>query len=582
MSKLKHTKERAGAKYFLDPETPAQRQYEALRSYILDGLPAEEAARRFGYSPATLYSLCRELRAGRLRFFQPQKPGPKTAPKQDAARERIVELRKQNYSIYDIQKILAGANLVISHTSISQTLRKEGFAKLPRRCQDERPAVPRQEIAEVADVRELDWEDFSHFETEGAGIFVFLPILIEWGIHRWVSHADLPGSRMIPALQSILSLLALKLTGRERIAHVMDVCFDRGFALFAGINVLPKTTALSTYSYRITREMTASLLHSYAKTLAQTGLLPGKSFNLDFHAIPYRGDDHELVEKHYVSQRSRREPAILAFLVQDDDSRALCYANATVRKDGAREEILSFVEFWKETHGKLPPHLVFDSQLTTYDVLAKLDRLGILFITLRRRGVSALKRLQQMSASEWTRIKLQGASRKYTNPEYVESPLQVRPFDHPLRQIAVRGLGREEPTLILTNDTQIQPAPLVERYAHRMLIENSIAENIDFFHLNALSSAIAIQVDLDLMLTLIANAAYRKLASQLEGFHYAKPRQVFRRFLNTTARVYTNEREVFVRLRRCAHHPILLASGALRPEPRVPWWNGRRLHLEIR
>jgi hypothetical protein len=115
-----------------------------------------------------------------------------------------------------------------------------------------------------------------------------------------------------------------------------------------------------------------------------------------------------------------------------------------------------------------------------------------------------------------------------------------------------------------------------------MLIENSIAENIDFFHLDALSSAIAMQVDLDLMLTLVANALYRQLARRLKGFEAAHPKQIFRRFLNTPARVSVSKRDVCVSIRRCAHHPLLLASGCLDATPRVPWWQGRRLHLEIR
>jgi hypothetical protein len=101
----------------------------------------------------------------------------------------------------------------------------------------------------------------------------------------------------------------------------------------------------------------------------------------------------------------------------------------------------------------------------------------------------------------------------------------------------VVGLGHEEPTLFVTNAQEIKPLVLVEQYAHRMLIENAIAENVDFFHLDALSSAIALRVDLDVMLTLIANALYRSLARHLEGFEKAQLKQIFRRSLNTPARV---------------------------------------------
>jgi len=555
MSKQYEAHHRPGAEFFLQPVTARQRQYEALRAYLLDGLGAQQVAERFGYSRQTLYTLCRELRAGRLVFFAPSRPGPKSAPKRDAARGRILDLRKRNYSIYDIQRALAAEGVQLSHVVIHQVLREEGFARLPRRRDDERPAVVRPEQAEVADIRQLDWRRFARFETRAGGLFVLLPTIVAWGVDRWVKRAGLPGSTMIPALQSILSLLALKLVGKDRISHVMDACFDSGFALFAGLNALPKTTALSTYSYRVTRDMTASLLDSCVRQLTRADLLPGETFNLDFHAIPYRGTDELPLEKHYVSQRSRRERSVLAFLVQDGDSRVLCYANATVLKDQAAEEILRF---------------------------DRLDKRGVLFITLRRRGAAILRTLDALPNAAWRRVTLHGVSRQFRHVQVVETMVDLREVHRPLRQIAARGLGRDEPTLFLTNDAEIAPADAVERYARRMLIENCLSENVDFFHLDALSSAIAIQVDLDVMLTLIANGLYRDLARRLERFEAAKPKQIFRRFLDTPARITVSDREVHVRLSRRAHHPILLTSGVFDATPAVPWWAGRRLRLEVR
>jgi transposase len=582
MSKRKDTQQRRGAELFLRPASAPQRQYEALRAYLVDGLSAEEVAGRFGYSRQTLYTLCRELRAGRLVFFAPIRPGPKSAPKRDAARDRVIALRKRNYSIYDIRQVLAVEGVSLSHVAIHQILRQEGFAKLPRRRHDERPAVPRPDEAEVADIRQLDWSKFAQVETHAGGLFVLLPTIVAWRLDRWVRRAGCPGSKMIPALQSMLSLLALKLVGKDRISHVMDVCFDPGFALFAGLNTMPKTTALSTYSYRVTREMTGSLLHSYSQQLIRADLLPGETFNLDFHAIPYRGTDQLPLEKHYVSQRSRRERSVLVFLAQDGDSRVLCYANATVRKDQAAEEILNFVEFWQDTRGVLPPHMVFDSRLTTYPMLDRLDKQGVLFITLRRRGAAILRRLEALPKSAWRRLTLHGVSRQFRHAEIVETTLRLPEIHRPLRQIAARGLGHDQPTLFLTNDVDMKAGDVVERYARRMLIENCLSENVGFFHLDALSSAIAIQVDLDVMLTLIANGLYRDLARRLERFEAAKPKQIFRRFLETPARISVTDREVCVRLSRRAHHPILLASGVLDPSPAIPWWAGRHLHLELR
>jgi len=190
--------------------------------------------------------------------------------------------------------------------------------------------------------------------------------------------------------------------------------------------------------------------------------------------------------------------------------------------------------------------------------------------------------LEILPATAWKRMTLSGVSRRYRTVYYTESSVSLRSLCRPLRQVAVRGLGHEQPTLFLTNDSKTKAAELVERYARRMLIENGIAENVGFFHLDALCSAIAIQVDLDVMLTLIANGLYRHLARQLVGFETAQPKQIFRRFLNTPARVTITPEQVRVRIRRVAHHPILLNSGALEATPVVPWWGERTLHLEIR
>jgi hypothetical protein len=492
----------------------------------------------------------------------------------------VIQLRKQNYSAYDIQQRLRAEGLRLSVTMIDQLLREEGFAKLPRRRRSERDLRARPEPAPPTTIEAVDWNTWQSAETAAGGLFVFVPMLVAWGLEQWPQRAQLPGSTPIPALNMLLALLALKLTGHERLSHVMDVCTDPGLSLFAALNTLPKTTALSTYSYRVTRPMTASLLQSYHQALRQAGLVQGECFNLDFHAIPQRGEA-AVLEKHYVSARSRRERAILVFLVQDSDALVLCYADATLQKREQADAILQFVAFWQHQYGTCPALLIFDSQLTTYRTLARLDDQGIHFITLRRRGKTLLQALTESPPSAWKRLRLSGVNRRYRHVRYQESSVTLRGLTQPFQQLAVAGLGHDEPTLFLTNDAQLKPLDLVERYAHRMLIENAIAENVDFFHLDALTSAIALQVDLDVMLTLIANALYRQLARQLKGFETAHPKQIFRRFLDTPARLTVTDQQVTVQLQRRAHHPILLASNLLNSTPAVPWWQGRQLRLQI-
>jgi hypothetical protein len=176
---------------------------------------------------------------------------------------------------------------------------------------------------------------------------------------------------------------------------------------------------LSEYSSRLGHAKTTSLLAAWHRVVAQDKLFAGTSFNLDFHSVPYYGDDAQ-VERHYVSMRSRAQPSVLAFLAQDADGHAFCYSNADLRKGEEAEEILRFVAFWKEHHGENPHRLVFDSRLTTYAQLARLDGLGIAFITLRRRSPGLLAEIEDLAPSAWRRVRLDVPVRKYKTPRVFE------------------------------------------------------------------------------------------------------------------------------------------------------------------
>ena len=152
---------------------------------------------------------------------------------------------------------------------------------------------------------------------------------------------------------------------------------------------IPKRSFLTEYSCRIEPACYPILMRDWFDTVSRLGLQWGTSFDLDFHTIPFHGED-ALVEKHYVSKRSRRQKGMLAFLAQDAETRVFCYANGELRKDEQNDEILRFVEFWKQRTGRLPEELIFDSKLTTYANLNKLNRMGIQFITLRRRSKKLL------------------------------------------------------------------------------------------------------------------------------------------------------------------------------------------------
>jgi hypothetical protein len=570
------------AAFFLTPDEPLHRQYEALRAFFVDHDRSHVVARRFAYSPGSFRVLCHQFRHApdkRHSFFQRPHHGPRTAPVRNQVRDRAVALRKRNLSVYDIQRELAEAGQSVSVNALAVLLREEGFARLPRRRDEERPPTLKPDVAQVADVRRLDLTPRT-FRTALAGVFLFIPLLDGLDLHAVVEAGPLPGSRMIPAEQALRALLALKLLGTERKSHVMDLVFDPAVALFAGLNVVPKRSYLAAYSSRIDHRVNVRIMDAWFHQVQTAGLPAGPSLDLDFHTVPAHSTEEPL-EKHYVSSRSRREAAILVFLARDAEQRVFRYAHAGIPKADQANEILAFVAFWQRHTGHLPAELIFDSQLTTHENLAVLNQQGIRFITLRRRSRQMLAEIYGRPASAWRRITLDAVTRTFRTPRVLDEQVVLRGYG-PIRQLTILDLGHEEPTVLMTNHQKTSPATLVTRYAQRMLIENNIAESIQFFHLDALSSMVGLKVDFDLQLTLMAGSLYRLMAQRI-GREYtrAQPKRLFRNLLDLSARVDIEPDRVVVTFDKRAHNPYLVASGlADQPTP-MPWFGGKTLTLRF-
>lgn len=563
-------------RFFLEPHHPKQRQYEALRRYFLEGRPSKDVAREFAYTEGSFRVLCHQFRRDpEPTFFLSAHPGPRTQPKKSAARATIEQLRKRNYSVYEIADALKEQGTPLSTTAVGEVLRELGFAPLPRRLDEERPDFPRPSVEPVADARAFSLSP-GRFTTRCGGLFLFVPDLVHLDLEDVARSVRLPGSRMIPAGYALRACLALKLWAIERKSHVMALAADEGLGLFCGLNRIPKKSYLSEYSSRIAPNKTTELLAAWhARLTGEDALFPAQSFDLDFHSVPYHGE-HPVVERHYVSKRSRRQPSILVFLAQDADSRAFCFSDANLRKGEEPEAVFRFLAFWKRTHGQLPAHLVFDSRLTTYAGLARLDALGVTFITLRRRSPKILNEVRTLPRSAWRRVTLEVPARKYRHPRVWEKNVKLEGCT--LRQIYVLDLGHDEPTVLLTNERRT-PAKLLTRYAQRMLIENAISDAVRFFHMDALSSAVGMKVDFDMALLVIASGLYRRIAQRMRGYADSQARQIFRDLVDMPADVQVSENEVEIRFHRRAHLPIVIASGLLDQPVNVPWWNGVRLRL---
>lgn len=555
-----------------------------MRAYFVEGLPSAQVAKNFGYQPASFRILCWRFRHQMNRdFFRQASRGPQSQPRKDAVRERVIALRKKNLSVYDIRDELERSGTHrLSATAIQEILRDEGFARLPRRADDERPERPRPTADQVADVRSFVLKDRT-FTTHAGGLFLLLSLLAKLDLDALVKRCGFPGTKMIPAGHAVRSALLLKLLGKSRRSHVMDLVFDEGVALVAGLNAIPKATFMAQYSSRLGRKPIAKLLGAWVKRLRDEKLVDAGSFNLDFHSISYFGDD-PFVEKHYVPRRSQRRKAVLTFFAQDAHGQIFCYSNADLRKGEEADEVLRFVSFWEKHYGERPRHLVFDSKLTTYANLSKLNDLGITFLTLRRRSPAMTAEIATMARSAWRVVELDVPHRKFKTPRVVDQRVTLTGYNGTLRQLLIRDLGHDDPTILLTNDTRSTLKSIITRYAQRMLIENGLADAVDFFHLDALSSAIALNVDFDVLLTVVASGIYRKFAKSLRGYERAQARQVFRRFLDSSARVTLSARDkrVTVTFPRRAHNPILLDAGLIGSTTPIPWWRGWALQLDLR
>lgn len=575
-------KSRREALFFTKPSSPKQRLYEALRAIFVEELKVKEAAERFGYTTNTLHVMASHFRSGKLGpFFIEGKTGPKNRPKRDPVRDKAIELRKKNYSIYDIAQILKEDKSHISPRSVWEILREAGFSRLPRRLDEERLENAKPEPAPKADRRRLDLTPDQGFETSAAGLFLFIPDIVDLKIADHVSKVGYPGTKAIPPLQYFLSLLALKLIGKERYSHVMDCCHDRGIGLFTGLNCIPKTTALSTYSNRIAGRRNTQFLQSLVRRARKIKSIDGSSINMDFHSIPHFGDE-SVLGKHYVPRRSHAEKSILVSLAQDAESKVFCYSNANLLKSETSNEVLRFAKFWKKTTGSYPEEIVFDSTFTTIENLNKLNKLGIHFITLRKKTKKLVAELLQQPKASWKRHTLEVPHRKYKNPHIFESKVHLDGYDKPLRQLAVTNIGRELPTIIITNRMKSSVRALMTRYAQRMIVENAIADGIHFFHLDALCSSLQIQVDLDVLLTVVADNLYHNFANRIRGFQDATAKQIYRKFINSTGSIKIGKKEIFVGFARRAHNPLLMEAGFDKMAVSVPWLRNYVLRYSFR
>ena len=365
-------------RFFREPQHPRQRQYEALRAYFVEERPSAEVARAFGYSPGSFRVLCHHFRRGRPpAFFVTAAPGPRSAAQEVPRRARpIIALRKQNYSVYEISADAQGARTPAEpHRRRARSSRRRASRRCRAAATRSGPPAPRPTVEPVADARRSRSPP-RQFTTR---LRRPLPLRPRPGppatSTSLANAAQLPGSKMIPADHALRACLALKLWSIERKSHVMALVADEGLGLFAGLNAIPKKSYLSEYSSRIDHAKTlAALLAAWHEQLAgDDASSPGDSFNLDFHSVPYYGEHP--AGRAPLRLHAQPPPAERPRLPRPGRRQAAPSATPTPISARARRPRRSSASSpsGSAPTASCPRHLVFDSQLTTYANLARLD-----------------------------------------------------------------------------------------------------------------------------------------------------------------------------------------------------------------
>jgi len=570
---------RSGGEYFIKPAEPAQRRYEALRAYFVEEQSAAEVGQRFGYSRAVVHQMASDLRAGRAAFFASSRPGPKGPRKTPRIRDRVLELRAAERSVTEIAQALTAQGTPVSAQTVWSILDAEGLERLERRPAAQRGAPsPRLEPVKARAIPR--WPAGLSLPCDHAGLFLLVPGIVELGLHELAGECGYPSTKVLSAWHSLATLLLAKCARKPRVSHAHALADDDALGLLLGLTALPKATHLTGYSYRVRRASNEQLLAGLTRRLRQLALATGEQgFNLDFHAIRHHGTDTPL-ERHYVPRRSQRTRAVLTFFAQDHASTEMVYANADLTKAEQAREVIAFADYWQDVCGTDPGLLVFDSKLTTYKVLSELTERGIRWLTLRERGPKLMAELAALPASEWKTVRVERSGR-YRAPQIHDQLIKIKDIEAPVRQLAVRNIGRDQPTLLITNDIQRTTKQLFARYAERMGIENELDAYISGFHLDALSSGLPLNVDLDTTLTVIAGNLYRLLARQLPRYEHATPDRLWRHFLDSTGTLHLTDDALTVDLRVRTYHPVLIDAGLADQATPIPWLDGRPLRFRF-
>lgn len=565
--------------FFTTPRSVAQKQYEALRMYFVDEVKASVVAENFGYTYRGFTTIIADFRkkltnneADNL-FFQNNKKGRHVTAKVSSANQIIIELRKKNYAVADIKTHLDSHGFNISEKTIYNVLLDNGFSKLPRRQNIIKQKLEAPKLkAPIAAQLSFEKEEF---KSSSAGLLCFLPYIKKYEIDKLILNSNYPETKSINRLSSILTFVGLKLSNVRRYTADDIWCMDRGMGLFAGLNVLPKASWFTSYSDRVVPNMNLEFLKKLNAIWVKNNLL-GPTRNIDFTTIPYWGESSHL-ENNWSGKRNKALDSLLAVLAQDPDTGILDYGNANIKHENESDVVLEYLDFYSSNKKQDLKYLVFDSKVTNYQNLNTLNKKGIKFITIRRRGKNMIDRLEEIPINEWKTKRVEMAGNKHRLLKVYEETVNLKDYQGDVRQICITGHGKIKPAIIITNDFELDTEKIIRKYTRRWLVEKTISEQIEFFHLNHISSSMVIKVDFDLTMSILAYNLYRIFALELDRYEHLTAQSVYEKFILNAGDIKIDDSSITVNLKKKRNLPLILENMNKYENVKYDWLNGKKI-----
>jgi len=304
--------------------------------------------------------------------------------------------------------------------------------------------------------------------------------------------------------------------------------------------------------------------------------LLGDTSNIDFTTIPYWGDGDHL-ENNWSGKRGKSLESMLAVLAHDPDTGILDYGSTNVLHKEESDVVLEYLDFYSTDKNRKLKYLIFDSKVTNYQNLNKLNKEGVKFITIRRRGKNMVERLDNIPDNEWKTLKVEMAGGNHRKLNVFEETTTLKDYEGTVRQVSITGHGKIKPAIIITNDFDLSLEKIIRKYTRRWLVEKTISEQIEFFHLNHVSSSIVIKVDFDLTMSILSHNIYKIFALDFERYKHLTAQSLFDKFILNQGDIEIEDNNIKVSLKKKRTLPLILENMNNFKEVKYDWLNHKKI-----